>query len=147
MLWQNKLSYVGVCSDIIHRCETNLKKLFKYTNTLAYLAAASVTKKTHFQWHLDEVTADQVEASAASDNFQRLNGRDSADFRRSSSRARGRINGVDVEGQIDRNFRISELSPDFWHERFKGFVPKLFDLWKRDELVRFDLTQLQGVIS
>ena len=77
---------------------------------------------------LDEVAADQVEASAASDDLQRLDGRDAADFRRSGAGASRGVDGVDVEGEVDRGLGVGKLVPNVSHQGREGLVPELFYL-------------------
>ena len=75
---------------------------------------------------LHQVAAHDVEAAAAPDDLQRLDGGEAADLRSSRPGTEPGVDGVNVEAEVDR--AVPQLVPDLLHERLEGVVPTLLGL-------------------
>ena len=78
--------------------------------------------------NLDEVAADQVESSAASDDLEGLDGREAANLRGAGSGASRGVDGVDVEREVDRGLGVGKLAPDASHQGCQRLMPELLNL-------------------
>src|SRR5882724_13412099 len=74
----------------------------------------------------NEIAADEIEATAATDDLERLRCRQSADLRRAGAGGAGGIEAVDVEAEIDRP--ALHLLAHLGHERRQRLVPALLGL-------------------
>ncbi|MNX78120.1 hypothetical protein D3C86_1096910 [compost metagenome] len=80
---------------------------------------------------------------AATNDLDRLNGRQTADFRGAGARCPGRVDAVDVEAQVHR--AATDFLADFSHQRLQRFVPALFGLNHTEALVAAPVEVVSGV--
>ena len=75
---------------------------------------------------LHEVAAHDVEAAAAPDDLESLDGGEATDLRSSRAGTEPGVDGVNIEAEIDR--AVPHLLPDVLHERVERLVPTLLSL-------------------
>ncbi|MNQ69072.1 hypothetical protein D3C85_836500 [compost metagenome] len=80
---------------------------------------------------------------AAANDFNRLNGRQTTDFRGAGARCPGRIDAVDVEAQIHRT--TADFLTHFGHQRRQRLVPALFGLNHAEALIAAPVEVVRGV--
>ncbi|MNV53784.1 hypothetical protein D3C71_1459430 [compost metagenome] len=80
---------------------------------------------------------------AAANDFNRLNGRQTADFRGAGAWCPRRVDTVDVEAQVHRT--AADFLANFGHQWRQGFVPALFGLNHTEALVAAPVEVVSGV--
>src|SRR5690606_21085603 len=92
---------------------------------------------------LDQVTTDQVQALAAADDLHRLDGGQAADFRGAGAGRPGRVDAVDIEGQVYRT--ATDLLAYLGHQRLQRLVPALFGLYHAKALLAAPVEIFGGI--
>src|SRR6202140_5526510 len=80
--------------------------------------------------NLHQVAPDNIQPTAAADDFKRLPDRQAADFRRAGARSKARVQAVDVEAQVHR--AIAQFRAHLVHDRRDRLVPALLRLHDTD---------------
>src|SRR5262249_30192552 len=75
---------------------------------------------------LDEIRTDEAQPGATPNNLERLDRRQAADLRRAGTRREGRIEAINVEGNID--WTGAHLLPDLRHQWRQALMPAFFRL-------------------